>query len=506
MNARIHPHAFSRALRIPASKSHTIRQLIIATLADGVSEIINPLDSLDTQSCAAACRVFGAEITERPADPMLSDVSKSVSFVVRGINGFRRGGCFHDVNPVQPPEPSAPPSGAHGCALPPKKGVSHHFAGKTQEGVSHHFEKKGVSHHFGRHIDVGNSGTTLYLAMAVAGLGREPFAFTGDDQIQRRSAAPLLEALAGLGVRAESLKGNGCVPAVIQGPWKGGRVKLPCPTSQYLSALLLAAPLAPAGVVTEIEVPLLNERPYVEMTLSYLSAQSIVFQAAPDFSRFVIPGGATWKPFSRAAPGDFSSAAFPACAAAVSGGPVTIHGLDPADLQGDKFFLEILAAMGCEVSWCPDLGAASSRVPADHMGTSPSVTVSRAGPLCGGVFDLNATPDLLPAAAVTAAFAEGDTALVNVAHARIKETDRIAAMAAELAKLGIRCTERPDGLVIHGGGGLNGGAINGRGDHRIVMAFAAAALAARAPITIEGAECAAVTYPGFLELLEAEWL
>jgi 3-phosphoshikimate 1-carboxyvinyltransferase len=107
--------------------------------------------------------------------------------------------------------------------------------------------------------------------------------------------------------------------------------------------------------------------------------------------------------------------------------------------------------------------------------------------------------------AVVAAYAEGDTALVNVAHARIKETDRIAVMAEELGKLGVSATERPDGLIIHGmgGRGLQGGRVDSRGDHRIVMALAAGALGAKGPVEIEAAESAAVTYPGFLELLGA---
>jgi 3-phosphoshikimate 1-carboxyvinyltransferase len=428
---------------------------LIASLAGGDSEIIAPLDSLDTRSCADACRAFGAVVTERRTRdiqcPNLPDKddTRLAAYTVHGNNGFKGGDCRHS-------------------------------------------------------IDVGNSGTTLYLALAAAGLGSEPFEFTGDEQIQRRSAAPLLEALAGLGMRAVSVNGNGCAPIVIQGPWKGGRVTLPCPTSQYLSAILLAAPLAPAGAVTEIAVPLLNERPYIEMTLSYLDAQGIPWKAESDFSRFVIPGGAAWKPFARPVPGDFSSAAFPACAAAISGGAVTILGLDPNALQGDKFFLEILAGMGCTVNWeqIPGKADATNKVAAPEY----RLTVSRSGPLRGGSFDLNATPDLLPAAAVTAAFAEGDTALVNVAHARIKETDRIAVMATELAKLGVRSTERPDGLIVHGGGAAeSGGVINGHGDHRIVMAFAAAALGAKAPIVIDSAESAAVTYPGFLELLQAEY-
>jgi len=450
MKVRINPHRFSGSVKIPASKSHTIRQILIASLADGVSEIKYPLDSLDTRSCAAACRAFGAEITEHrapdPDNPNPADEKgeKLISWKVTGNSAF-------------------------------KKGDSHLF-----------------------HIDVGNSGTTLYLALAVAGLQTGPVEFTGDEQIKRRSAAPLLEALAGLGVFCES--NNGCAPITIKGPWKGGKVSLPCPTSQYLSALLIASPLAPAGVVTEIEVPLLNERPYIEMTLSYLRAHGIIFKVSPNFSHFVISGGSSWKPFSSSVPGDFSSAAFPAAAAAITGGPVTLLGLDLRDTQGDKFFLEMLKSMGCEVQW-------------NEKGENgPSCTVSRNGPLRGGTFDLNETPDLLPAAAVTAAFAQGDTALVNVAHARIKETDRIAAMAEELAKLGVKCTERPDGLVIHGKAlspqkeALSPPrfpVIDSRGDHRIVMAFAAAALGSSVPIEITQVESAAVTYPGFLDLLGA---
>jgi 3-phosphoshikimate 1-carboxyvinyltransferase len=342
-------------------------------------------------------------------------------------------------------------------------------------------------------VDVGNSGTTLFLALSVAALGTEPVEFTGDEQIRRRSAGPLLEALAGLGARVEALGGNGCAPIIIQGPWKGGRVSLPCPTSQYLSSLLLAAPLAPAGTLTEIDVPLLNERPYVEMTLSYLDAQGVPYEAAGDFSFFRIPGGSSYKPQNGPVPGDFSSAAFPACAAVLAGGAagISLLGLDPEDRQGDKVFFDMLKKMGCDAAWTKESGQWTLRL-------------SRNGPLGGGEFDLNATPDLLPVMAVLAAYARGDTALVNAAHARIKETDRIAVMAEELAKLGVRTREEPGGLLIHGGGGLRGGAVDSRGDHRIVMAFAAGALAASGPVEISAAESAAVTYPGFLELLDAE--
>jgi 3-phosphoshikimate 1-carboxyvinyltransferase len=277
--------------------------------------------------------------------------------------------------------------------------------------------------------------------------------------------------------------------------------------------LLLAAPLAPPGTVTEIEVPLLNERPYIEMTLAYLDAQGVRYETDKDFSFFRVPGGAGWKPLGGAVSGDFSSAAFPAAAAALRGGPVTLLGLDPGDTQGDKVFFDYLREMGCEVQW---EGPPHGR----------RLTLSRSGPLKPGVFDLNATPDLFPVMAVLGAAAAGAGSLINAAHARIKETDRIAGMAEELARLGVKTEERPDGLVIHGRPDLFPGSarpgwdeasgspppsgaagplsLDGRGDHRVVMALAVLALAAPGPLEIEGAESAAVTYPGFLELLKAD--
>ncbi|MDR2402805.1 MAG: 3-phosphoshikimate 1-carboxyvinyltransferase [Spirochaetaceae bacterium] len=460
----ITPRRFSGTIRAPASKSHTIRRLLLAALGEGVSEIDYPLDSLDARSCVRVCRALGAEIEERRAgdeicvNPPDSEGKRLVRWVVRGIGAGKAGGQIKT-----PPEP----------------------------------------------LDTGNSGTTLFLALAAAALGRGKITFTGDEQIRRRSAAPLLAALEGLGIAVTSAEG-GCAPITVRGPWRGGRVSLSCPTSQYLSALLLAAPLAPGGALTEIEVPLLNEKPYIDMTLSYLRTQGIPLEAATDYSSFRIPGGASYKPQRGPVPGDFSSAAFPGLAAAVSGGPVTILGLDPADPQGDKVFFDILAAMGCTVEWSPE---SVSPAAAGNQAPLRNLTVSRTGPLKGGVFDLNATPDLLPALAAAACYARGDTALINVAHARIKETDRIAVMAEELGKLGADIEERPDGLLIHGGmtgtnGGsgpcLSGGRTDSRGDHRVVMALEAAALGAAGPVEIDGAEYAAVTYPGFPELLKAE--
>jgi 3-phosphoshikimate 1-carboxyvinyltransferase len=445
MRARIGPRVFSGSLRVPASKSHTIRRLLIAALAQGVSEIEAPLDSLDARSCVSVCRGLGAVVEEHRAvdgrcpNPEDADGARLVRWTVRGTG-----------------VPAASPRV------------------------------------FPAALDAGYSGTTLFLGMAAASLFSFPVCFTGDEQIRRRGAVPLLEALAGLGVTVSSAAG--CVPVTVRGPWKGGRVRMECPTSQYLSALLLAAPLAPAGTLTEIEVPLLNERPYVEMTLAYLRAQELSFEAAADRSFFRIPGGACYRPMNGPPPGDFSSAAFPAAAAALTGGSLVIQGLDPEDTQGDKAFLDMLVRMGCTVRW--------------ERGEDWSLAVSRTGPLRGGIFDLNATPDLLPVMAVLGAYAEGETRLVNAAHARIKETDRIAVMAEELGRLGVPVQEQPGGLIIRGGLGRAAAGpvrrVSGHGDHRVVMALAAAALGGAGPLEIDGAESADITYPGFLRLLHAD--
>jgi 3-phosphoshikimate 1-carboxyvinyltransferase len=440
MNALVTPHRFSGLVRVPASKSHTIRRLIIASLAEGISEIEQPLDSLDTCSCVSVCRTLGAEIVEHRENEFLS-------WTVLGTAG----------------RPKNNPGGGNlSC-------------------------------------NVGNSGTTLFLALAAAALENEPIEFDGDEQIRRRSAGPLLKALSGLGASVKSNL-NGCAPITIRGPLKGGRVSLPCPTSQYLTALLLAAPSAPKGAVTEIDVPLLNERPYIEMTLKYLDSQGIPYSTDSAFSYFRIPGGSFRKPMSGRVPADFSSAAFPAAAAVISGGTITLLGLEPNDTQGDKAFFGFLEKMGCRVQW--------EQVPVKQVETEWRLTVSRQGALVDGKFDLNGTPDLLPALAAVACFANGDTALVNAASARIKETDRIAVMAEELGKLGVKTTQTPDALVIHGKGGLCSVTgkqstikTDGRFDHRVVMALACAALGSPSPVEIAGVESVSATYPGFPEML-----
>ncbi|MCE5250033.1 3-phosphoshikimate 1-carboxyvinyltransferase [bacterium] len=331
-------------------------------------------------------------------------------------------------------------------------------------------------------IDVGNSGTTLYMIMGTASLVDGWTVLTGDDQIRRRTAAPLIEALGRLGVGIFSTRDNGCAPLAVRGRIQGGKTSVAAISSQYLSSLLMACPLA--GNDTEITVTVLNERPYVAMTMNWLTSQGIELTTDEAMGKIAIRGGQSYHAFRRRVPGDFSSATFMLCAGVLAGGEVRLHGLEMDDPQGDKEVITILREMGADIT------------------VTDEAIIVRGGSLRGTTVDMNAIPDALPMLAACACFAEGTTVLRNVKQARIKETDRIAVMAQELAKLGGDITELPDGLEIRGTG-LKGGSVHGHGDHRVVMACAVAGCAADGPVTIDTAEAADVTFPGFWEKIRA---
>ncbi len=335
-------------------------------------------------------------------------------------------------------------------------------------------------------IDCANSGTTLYLLAAMVAATKTRATFTGDDQLKKRPVGPLAEALVTLGVQISYQGEEGYPPFTVQGPMKGGDVTMHCHTSQYLSGILLASVMSTSPV--HIDVPLLNEIPYVFMTIAWLEKQDQKLKYAADLSSIDVAGEGSYRPVNESIAGDFSSASFFFCAAAVSHSSLTIEGLDRNDPQGDKEVLSILENMGCTVSW-------------DH--DAVTVSLGKDKTMTGGTFDLNAIPDALPVLAVTAAFAQGTTVLGNVPQARIKETDRIETMRANLSTLGIDVEETEDSLIIHGCGQVKGGVVEGYDDHRIIMAMAIASLGAESAVTIRGTDAVSVTFPDFFPLLES---
>lgn len=326
-------------------------------------------------------------------------------------------------------------------------------------------------------INVLNSGTTLRFCSAVAAL-TEGAVLTGDASIRTRPNGPLLSALNDLGVQAFSIRNNNRAPLVIRGKMRGGTARLNGGvSSQFLSALLIAAPLAQGDTRIIIEGDL-KSRPYAEITLDMLSDAGV--QVKADRHEFLISGNQTYNLRSYTIPGDFSSASYPLAAAAVTGSEVTVRGILPSR-QGDSAIIDILRGMGAEISWNRELGDLKIK----------------GGNLRGVDVDASLTPDLVPTIAILGAVAQGKTVVYNAEHVRHKETDRLKAMATELSKMGADIKERPDGLEIVGGR-LHGASVNGYHDHRIVMALAVAGMVAGGT-RINSAESVDVSYPGFFQ-------
>jgi len=413
MRLRVEGSALRGGIEIPGSKSHTIRAVVIASLAEGESEIYNPLGSADTLACVESCQAFGAKI-------QLGDV-----WYVEGVGG--------EV--------------------------------KTPENI----------------IDVQNSGTTCRIAIGIASLAPGYTVFTGDAQTRKRPMQPLLDALNKLGAQAFSTRGNGYLPVVVKGRIRGGTTEVSGLTSQYLTSLLISTPLAEAD--TAIMVRDLHERPYVEMTMSWLNRQGILYRHQ-GLEYFEIVGGQGYRAFKERIPGDFSSATFFLCAGSITEAEITLRGLDMKDSQGDKKVVDILKSMGANIE------------------VREGEIVVRGGELRGQELDLNDTPDALPALAVVGCCAKGTTIIRNVPQARIKETDRIAVMCQELSKMGARVEELPDGLIIRESK-LRGSKLDGHGDHRVVMSLAIAGLVAEGATEISTAEAIKATFPNFIQLLES---
>ena len=330
-------------------------------------------------------------------------------------------------------------------------------------------------------IDMGDSGTGLSLFTAIASLMPFPVFFDGDSSLRTRKMAPLLNALEELKGEYNASEGGLC-PLAVKGPIQSGEARIDGPSSQYVSALLFAAPLLKGDTIIHVKNPC--EIPYVLMTLSWLEKQNIAFEVSSDLTYFKVKGNQKYHSFTTTIPVDFSTAAFPLLAAAVTGSSIAIPNLDFEDTQGDKAVFDIFASCGVEIR------------KEDGMTT---ITGPGAGKLKPFTADLNATPDAVPVLSVLAAFANGESRLENVAQARAKETDRLACMAKEITKMGVNVEELPDGLVIQGGSPKASREFESYGDHRIAMALSAGALAFAEESIVRNAEAANVTYPDFIE-------
>jgi 3-phosphoshikimate 1-carboxyvinyltransferase len=344
-------------------------------------------------------------------------------------------------------------------------------------------------------IDCGASGTMLrFLTAALAALpGR--WRLDGVPRLRERPVGPLVDALRALGARIRCGEREGYAPLEIDGGTLGGGATVvdAGASSQFLSALLMAALRAPAEV--SVEVAALTSEPYLDLTLAAVARFGGHVERVAGSGAFVV------RPSPLAAgrlrvDGDFSAACYPAAAAALTGGEVVLAGLPRGSAQGDRGFFDLLARMGAAVEWRGD--------------EEVSVRGASGGTLAAAAADLAAMPDQVPTVAALAPFARGTTRIRDVPHLRWKESDRLRAMAGQLAAAGVPVEERADGLTIPGVWAERSPAdlpsapvtIDPHGDHRIAMSMALVGLR-RPGIAIADPHVVAKSYPGFWRDLTA---
>lgn len=336
-------------------------------------------------------------------------------------------------------------------------------------------------------IFIANSGTTIRFLTALLATTEGQYRLDGVPRMRERPIADLLNAITQLGGKAASENNNGCPPVIVGGAGlPGGKATVGGEiSSQYLSGLLMAAPLAKSPVELSIQGELVSQ-PYVKMTAEVMRSFGVAVETPDDLTSFQINAPQPYNGCEYDIEPDASAASYFWATAAITGGSVEVQGLTFAALQGDVQFCKALEAMGCRVT---------------ENQKSITVAAPAAGETLRGItIDMNAISDTVQTLAVVALFCNGPTTITGVAHNRHKETDRIGDLAAELRKLGADVKELPDGLRITPGR-LKGAVLETYNDHRMAMSLSLAGL--RTPgVVILNPECTAKTYPNYFEDLD----
>jgi len=330
-------------------------------------------------------------------------------------------------------------------------------------------------------LDLGNSGTSLRLLASLGMLCRHPVILTGNSRMQERPVEPLAEALNTLGGSVDFLRNHGFPPIQVSGKLTGGPVAIDgSVSSQFISSILLAAPYAGQDVDVTIPLPP-KSASYLDVTVDVMQAFSGRVRRT-GYDRFVVSTEDRYRGRSYRVEGDYSSASYFLALAAICGGRVMVRNLNPGSVQGDRRFLDALAAMGCRVTF-----------------GDATVTVEHSGDLHGITVDMSASPDTVQTLCMVAAMARTPTTITGISHLKFKESDRINGTAERLRKLGGRVDIGDDSMTIRPAP-LHGGIIDPAEDHRTAMSFAVLGLGSGG-ITITDAECVNKSFPGFWELL-----
>jgi 3-phosphoshikimate 1-carboxyvinyltransferase len=403
---------------VPGSKSFTNRALLIAALGEGRTTIDRALFSDDTHYMAESLKRLGIEVD---ADP------ENQRFVVNGCGG---------KIPVDRAE-----------------------------------------------LYTGNSGTTARFLTAFLGLGKGEYVVDGNERMRERPIQDLIDGLTPLGVEITSRNGDGCPPITIRANGlTGGRTFMPGDkSSQYFTALMLAAPYAGANTEIRVEGDLLS-KPYIDITTDIMSRFGVEVNN-DSYNTFRIQSGQRYSSLDYVVEPDATNATYFFAAAAITGGRIKVRHLSLSSAQGDVKFVNVLESMGCRVSESSD-----------------GIVVEGPEQLSGIDVDMNDMPDAAQTLAAIAPFADAPVTIRNVPNMRIKETDRIDAMATELGRLGVTVEAWEDGMRIHPNASIIPAAVDTYDDHRMAMSLSLIGL--RAPgVVINDPECVNKTFPTFFDTL-----
>ncbi|WHP79061.1 3-phosphoshikimate 1-carboxyvinyltransferase [Edwardsiella anguillarum] len=417
----LHPvRRFSGEINLPGSKSVSNRALLLAAQARGVTRLHNLLDSDDVRYMLDALKALGVRY-------QLSDCRTRCE--VQGLGGTLS---------------------AHGALT----------------------------------LFLGNAGTAMRPLAAALSLGQRDVILTGEPRMKERPIAHLVTALRLGGAHVDYLESEGYPPVRLRGGFNGGDISVDgSVSSQFLTALLMAAPMA----AEETRITILGElvsQPYIAITLAMMRAFGVGVEHH-DYRHFVVRGGQVYQAAGDyLVEGDASSASYFLAGAAIAGGTVRVTGIGRNSMQGDIHFADALEKMGAHIEWGDDYIACTR------------------DSLYGIDMDMNAIPDAAMTIATTALFAKGPTTLRNIYNWRVKETDRLAAMACELQKVGAVVEEGADYLRIEPPAQLRAAQIATYNDHRMAMCFSLVALS-DTPVTICDPGCTAKTFPDYFSQFSA---
>ncbi|MCK8045429.1 3-phosphoshikimate 1-carboxyvinyltransferase [Shewanella sp. 1CM18E] len=411
----------SGTINIPGSKSISNRALLLATLAKGTTTLTNLLDSDDIRYMLASLKQLGV------------NYRLSENNTVCELDGL--------AGPLNALEPQT--------------------------------------------LFLGNAGTAMRPLCAALTLGQGEFTLTGEPRMEERPIGDLVDALRQLGAEVTYLKNEGFPPLSITSTGlSGGDVEIAGDlSSQFLTALLMVAPLAQGDVNIKIKGELVS-KPYIDITLALMNQFGVKVQNN-DYQSFVIKAGQSYvSPGKVLVEGDASSASYFLAAGAIQGGEVKVTGVGKLSIQGDVKFADVLEQMGAEIEWGDDY------------------IIARKAKLTAVDLDMNHIPDAAMTIATAALFATGTTHIRNIYNWRIKETDRLAAMATELRKVGAIVDEGHDYISVTPPEVLNTAAIDTYNDHRMAMCFSMMAFA-DCGITINEPECTSKTFPDYFNQFSA---